>query len=72
MLPHNLLVQIREAEARRLWDSDISSKELPHSLYLDSKPAWFGELNYPAFGPDADYENNKIPAQVRFEQMSKK
>ncbi|MFC1670147.1 glycosyl hydrolase family 28-related protein [Spirochaetota bacterium] len=53
-----------------IWDSEISSQELPNSLYLDAKPEWFGDLNYPPFGPDSDYENNKIPAQVRFEQMT--
>jgi hypothetical protein len=49
-----------------------SSLSIPDSLYLSSKPSWwddYGELNYPAFGPDTDFENNKIPAQARFEQM---
>ena len=44
--------------------------KLPASLYLAAKPAWFGKLAWPAFGPDtAMHEKNKIPAQVRFEQM---
>ena len=42
---------------------------LPKSLYLKERPAWFGDLRWPAFGPDTDFQNNKIPAQVRFEAM---
>jgi len=49
----------------------LGGAELPKSLYLKSKPAWFGELAWPPFGPDVDFENNKIPAQVRFEAMQK-
>ena len=41
---------------------------LPKSLYLKEKPAWFGDLNWPPFGPDTTFEQNKIPAQVRYEQ----
>jgi hypothetical protein len=44
---------------------------LPKSLYLKEKPAWFGGLAWPPFGPDADFEKNKIPAQVRFEVMKR-
>jgi hypothetical protein len=44
---------------------------LPPSLYLKEKPAWFGNLAWPPFGPDTDFEKNKIPAQVRFEAMGK-
>ena len=38
---------------------------LPRSLYLKAKPAWFGGLSWPPFGPDAPL-TNRIPAQVRF------
>jgi hypothetical protein len=44
---------------------------LPKSLYLTQKPAWFGSLSWPAFGPDTAFENNKIPAQVRFEALKR-
>jgi hypothetical protein len=44
---------------------------LPKSLYLSQKPAWFGSLAWPAFGPDTAFENNKIPAQVRFEALKR-
>ena len=58
-------------------DSGVSESEslggtqLPKSLYLKERPAWFGDLNWPPFGPDTDFEKNKIPAQVRFEAMTK-
>ena len=49
----------------------LGSATLPRSLYLKERPAWFGDLNWPPFGPDADFEKNKIPAQVRFEAMAR-
>lgn len=49
----------------------LGGATLPASLYLKAKPAWFGDLHWPAFGPDIDFQKNKIPAQVRFEAMSK-
>ncbi len=51
------------------WSS--SERNLPDSLYLPSKPSWFGVLAWPAFAPEREGFNptnlNKIPAQVRFE-----
>ncbi len=44
----------------------LGSAKLPNSLYLKDKPAWFGDLHWPPFGPDTQFEKNKIPAQVRF------
>ena len=49
----------------------LKGKKLPKSLYLEKKPEWFGDLSWPAFGPDVDFEKNKIPAQVRYEEMVK-
>ena len=49
----------------------LGGAKLPKSLYLTEKPAWFGDLAWPPFGPDTDFEKNKIPAQVRFEGMKK-
>jgi hypothetical protein len=49
----------------------LGGAKLPDSLYLKGKPAWFGKLAWPPFGPDTDFENNKIPAQVRFEELRK-
>jgi hypothetical protein len=49
----------------------LGGAALPKSLYRTEKPAWFGSLNWPAFGPDTAFAENKIPAQVRFEAMRK-
>ncbi|HEX7901337.1 MAG TPA: right-handed parallel beta-helix repeat-containing protein [Planctomycetota bacterium] len=38
---------------------------LPPSLYLKSKPAWWGAAAWPPFGPDVAFEKNKIPAETR-------
>jgi hypothetical protein len=52
--------------------AELGGASLPKSLYLTEKPAWFGSLAWPAFGPDAAFEKNRIPAQVRFESLPKK
>ena len=49
----------------------LGGTKLPNSLYLKEKPMWFGNLAWPAFGPDTDFAKNKIPAQVRYEKISK-
>jgi hypothetical protein len=48
----------------------LGGAALPKSLYLTEKPAWFGDLPWPPFGPDTDFQRNKIPAEVRFEAMN--
>ena len=53
-----------------IWDPSNPDHDLPDSLYLTGKPSWVGNLNWPPFGPDVDFENNKIPAQIRFEQIN--
>lgn len=60
-----------------------SSQTLPASLYLKSKPAWFGNVPFPAIGPDVANGNapntsstptgghaNKIPARSCYEGLS--
>ena len=53
------------------WDSNITDHNIPDSLYLTTKPSWFGILAWPPFTPEKAGFNpsspNKIPAQVRFE-----
>ena len=52
------------------WNSSIENQNLPESLYLNQKPLWWGNnLAWPPYGPLTQYENNKIPAQIRFESM---
>jgi hypothetical protein len=55
------------------WTSD--DRQIPDSLYLSSKPPWFGTLAWPPFTPERpgfDPQNiNPIPAQQRFAQWLK-
>ncbi len=51
-----------------IWDPDITARDLPDSYYLDTVPAFFGETEWPPYGPDVA-EGNKLPAQVRFENL---
>jgi hypothetical protein len=48
-------------------DSRITVANLPSSLYLSSKPAWWGNTPWPPIGPDVSGMVNKIPAQLRYE-----
>ena len=48
------------------WDPKIASHKLPKSLYLAAKPAWFGDLPWPAIGPDVKPMTGTIPARERF------
>jgi len=40
---------------------------LPNSLYLSSKPSWWGSLAWPAIGSDLSPMVGTIPAKVRYE-----
>jgi hypothetical protein len=55
------------------WDPNIADHNIPASLYLSSKPAFFGNLSWPAIGPDPNNPsivlNGMIPAQVRYNQI---
>lgn len=39
---------------------------LPASLYLSSKPSWFGAGSWPPIGPDLSPMSSDIPAKLRF------
>jgi len=53
------------------WDPAIADRELPPSLYLVAKPAYFGDLPWPPIGPDVAGYVNDIPAKVRFDKLPK-
>lgn len=53
--------------ASTIWNATNADHTLPSSLYLPSKPDWFGTVTYPPIGPDVAGLTNKIPAQLRFE-----
>ena len=48
------------------WDPANSDHALPASLYLSTKPAFFGNLPWPPIGPDQDPLVGTIPAAARF------
>jgi hypothetical protein len=51
---------------RTRWDGGVA-EAIPNSLYLDSKPSWFGSLTWPSIGPNvAGYVTN-IPAKARWD-----
>ena len=49
-----------------LWDPAISNRNLPASLYLVSKPSWFGARAFPAIGPDVAGYRQDTPASARW------
>ncbi len=53
-----------------IWDTNIVDQTIPSSLYLTNKPAWFGALTWPSYGPDVANLTNVIPAELRFSGSS--
>jgi hypothetical protein len=53
-----------------VWDPNIQDHGLPASLYLASKPAWFGSLAWPPIGPDTTPMAGTIPARARFQGIN--
>lgn len=53
-----------------LWDSTISSHELPDSLRYGSKPDFFGSLPWPPIGPDVNGFVGAIPAKGRWDAFA--
>jgi hypothetical protein len=51
------------------WDSTISGRTLPNSLYLTSKPAFFGCRIWPWVQPEAATKLYSLPAKDRFEGL---
>ena len=55
-----------------LWEPLVSDHNLPDSLYLSSKPAWFGNFNWPPvepFSPSTAIASN-LPAGDRYFRLS--
>jgi hypothetical protein len=50
------------------WDSGIADHAIPNSLFLSSKPSWFGSLSWPAFEPATPNAAaiTSIPAGYRY------
>lgn len=49
-----------------LWASGISDHNLPNSFYLTGRPAWWGNLAWPAIGSDLSPTQSMIPAEARY------
>ncbi len=52
------------------WDGSIADQNLPDSLYLTAKPAFFGGLRWPTIGSDLSPLVGTIPAKERYEGRS--
>lgn len=50
-----------------IWDPGTADRLLPPSLYMSSKPQFFGGLPWPAIGSDRNPVSGTIPAKERFE-----
>ena len=54
------------------WNPGISLHDLPNSFYRSAKPAWFGSLAWPAFGPMPGMPTTalvgNIPAKACYDQ----
>jgi hypothetical protein len=53
-----------------VWDPAISDHTIPASLYLASRPAFFGSNPWPAIGPDLSPIVGICPAVVRYAILS--
>ena len=52
------------------WDASISDHNIPNSYYLNEKPNWFGDLDWPCYGGDLMPGNKRrSPAEVRYWTM---
>jgi hypothetical protein len=56
------------ASGKTQWDEKISARVLPASLYLKSRPAFFGNHPWPAIGPDVEPHAGFLPAKDRYER----
>ncbi|MBI5491053.1 MAG: hypothetical protein HY905_27225 [Deltaproteobacteria bacterium] len=52
-----------------VWDPAIATHDIPASLYLSGKPAWFGEVAWPPIGPDVAGLVTDVPAKVRYDAL---
>jgi hypothetical protein len=53
------------------WHDTIQTRVLPNSYYHNEKPEFFGNIDWPVYGPNIQ-KPLKLPAQYRYEKMKKK
>ncbi len=63
---HDNLEHGNVIDGRIIWCDTIADHDLPSSYYLSGKPAFFGDLPWPLYGPTEGY-TGKLPAQIRLE-----
>jgi hypothetical protein len=51
------------------WDPSVSRRDLPPSLYLERKPAFFGSHEWPWVNPDQEIKTLVLPARERFDAL---
>ncbi|NLG18396.1 MAG: dockerin [Fibrobacter sp.] len=61
----NTLRHGENVNSNLIWDAQITDHDIPVSYYLESKPAFFGSLQWPSTG--SDLQGNTIPARKRWE-----
>ena len=59
---------VDEVTGKTEWDSKIMGRTLPASLYLKTKPEFFGDHPWPAIGPDVEPHAGFLPARDRYER----
>jgi len=49
-----------------IWDQNIADRTIPVSFIYGSKPSWWGNLPWPAIGPDLNPMIGVLPAEQRY------
>ena len=49
------------------WDPEIADHDLPSSLYLTHKPAFFGDMTWPWVDPTGAQQLHTLPAKARYD-----
>jgi hypothetical protein len=54
------------------WDPAVARRDLPPSLYLAEKPAFFGDLPWPWVDPVGEPKVGRLPAKERFDALERR
>lgn len=69
---HGLLLRhgnFDPVSGRVVWDPRLPARELPPSLYLEERPAFFGTLTWPWVDPTGPRKLHVLPAKARYETL---